>query len=65
MEKIVKIGTGVKQCNDGINRLEKEKQKEYFRTILGFKEYDIMNVTQKTTLGSIKNAFEGENIQTH
>ena len=24
-----------------------------------------MNVTEKTTLDSIKNAFEGENIQTH
>ena len=24
-----------------------------------------MNVTEKTTLNSIKNAFEGENIQTH
>ena len=65
MEKISKSRRGVKQCNDGVNRLEKEKQREHFRTISGFKEYDIMNVTEKTTLDSIKNIFEGENIQTH
>ena len=65
MEKIIKSCRGVKQCNDGVNRLEKEKQRENFRTILGFREYNIMNVTEKTTLDSIKNAFEGENIQTH
>ena len=45
--------------------MEKEKQKENFRTILSFKEHDIMKVTEKTALDSIKNAFEGENIQTH
>ena len=65
MEKIIKSCRGLKQCNDGVNRLEKEKQRETFRTILGFKEYDIMNVTEKIAPDSIKNAFEGENIQTH
>ena len=65
MEKIIKTCSGVKQCNDGVNRLEKEKQRENFRTILGFKEHDIMRVTEKATLDSIKNAFAGENIQTH
>ena len=65
MEKIIKSCRGVKQCNDGVNRLEKEKQRENFRTILGFKEHDIMKVTEKTTQDSGKNAFEGENIQTH
>ena len=65
MEKIIKSCRGLKQCNDGVNRLEKEKQRETFRTTLGFKEYDIMNLTEKIALDSIKNAFEGENIQTH
>ena len=41
MEKIIKRYRGVKQCNNGVNRLEKEKQRENFRTILGFKEHDI------------------------
>ena len=57
--KIIKSCRGVKHSNDGVNRLEKEKQRETFRTILNFKECDIMNVTEKTTLDSIKNAFEG------
>ena len=65
IEKMIKSCRGVKQCNDGVNRLEKEKQRENFRTVLGFKEHDIMKVAVKTTLDSIKNAFEGENIQTH
>ena len=65
MEKKIKSCRGVKQCNDGVNRLEKEKQREHFRTILGFKEHDIMKVTDKATLDPIKNAFMGENIQTH
>ena len=29
MEKIIKICRGVKQCNDGVNRLEKEKQRKF------------------------------------
>ena len=65
MEKIIKNCRGVKQCNDGVNRLEKEEQRENFRTILGFKEHGIMKVTEKTTLDSIERAFEGEHIQTH
>ena len=65
MEKLIKRCRGVKQYNDEVNRLEKEKQRENFRTILGFKEYEIINVTEKATLDSIKNTFEGENIQTH
>ena len=38
---------------------------ENFRSLLGFKEYDIMQVIEKTTLESLRDAFEGENIQTH
>ena len=41
MEKIIKNCRGVKQCNDGVNRLEKEGQRENFRTILGFKGHGI------------------------
>ena len=42
MEKIIKNCGVVKKCNDGINRMEKEKQRENFRALLGFKEHDIM-----------------------
>ena len=65
MKKVIKTCTGVKQCNDGVKRLEKEKQRENFRTILGFKKHDILKVTEKTILDLIKNAFQGENTQTH
>ena len=65
MEKIIKSCRQVRQCNDGVNKLQKEKQRENFKTTLGFKEHDIMKVTEKTTLDSIKNTFERENIQTH
>ena len=40
MEKMIKSCRRVKQCNDGVNRLEKGKQREHFRTILGFREHN-------------------------
>ena len=49
MEKVIKSCREVKQCNYGVNRLEKEKQRENFKTILGFKEHDIMKVTKKNS----------------
>ena len=64
MEKMIKSCR--RQCYDEVNRLEKEKQtNKNFKTILGFKEHDIMNVTEKATLDSLRDTFEGENIQTH
>ena len=30
MEKIINSCRGVKQCNDGVNRLEKEKQRQFY-----------------------------------
>ena len=35
MKKIIKNCRGVKRCNDGINRIEKEKQRENVRGTLG------------------------------
>ena len=60
MEKIIKNCRGVKRCNDGIIRMEKEKQRE----ILGFKERDIMLTEKQSVLKSVMDAFEGENMQT-
>ena len=45
--------------------MSKEEQRENFRSLLVFKEHDIMKATEKTTLESLRNTFEGENIQTH
>ena len=36
MEKIIKNCRGVKKCNDGVNRLDKEDQRRDFRVLLGF-----------------------------
>ena len=41
MEKIIKSCRGVKKCNDGVNRLDKEDQRQNFKVLLGFKENEI------------------------
>ena len=42
MEKIIKNCRGVKKCNDGVNRLGKEDQRQNIRIYLGFKEMKYM-----------------------
>ena len=42
IEKIIKNCRGVKSSNDGINRLDREKQRENFRQLLGFKKVVMM-----------------------
>ena len=64
MEKIIKNCRGVKKCNDGINRMEKEEQRKNSTAILGFKEHDIILTKEQLVLESIMDAFEGENMQT-
>ena len=46
MEKIIKNCRGVKQSNDGLKRLDKEKQRENFRELLGFKENQIFGTKE-------------------
>ena len=38
---------------------------QFFSKKLGFKSYDMINTKEQTILNSIKDTFEGENIQTH
>ena len=38
MEKVIKNCRGVKKSNDVLNKLDKEKTRENFRLLLGFKE---------------------------
>ena len=64
IERIIKSCSGVKKCNNGINRIEKEKQRENFRAALGFKEHDIMLTKEQAVSKSIMDAFEGDNMQT-
>ena len=42
MEKIIKNCRRVKKCNDGVNRLGKEDQRQNIRIYLGFKEMKYM-----------------------
>ena len=44
--------------------MKKEEQRENFRSLLGFKEHDIMKVIEKATLESLRDTFEGEDIRT-
>ena len=41
MEKRIKNCRGVKKCNDGVNRFDKENQRQNFKILLGFKENEI------------------------
>ena len=61
-KKIIKNCRGVKKCNDGINKMEKEEEKENFRILLGFKENDIMNREEYTVTLQIDQVFANEKI---
>ena len=63
MEKIIKDCRGVKKCNDGINRIKKEGQRENFRILLGFEENDIMNREEYTVISMIEQVFANEKIK--
>ena len=54
---------GVKNSNDGISRMEKEEQKDHFRTLIGFKENDIMNREVYTIASQIEQVFGNEKIK--
>ena len=64
MEKITRNCRGVKNCNDDINREEKEKQRDNFRILLGLRENDIFLTKEQSVLNSIMDTFEGGNMQT-
>ena len=64
IERIVKNCRGVKKCKDDTDRKEKEKQRENFRNLLGFKENDIYLTKEQSVLRTIMEVFEEENMQT-
>ena len=63
MEKIIKNCRGVKKCNDGINTMKKEEQKENFRIVLGFRGNDIMNREEYRVTSQIEQVFANEKIK--
>ena len=62
MEKIIKNCRGVKKCFDGANRIEKENQRENFRSVLGFKENDIFQRKEYSITLKVKKMFPNEII---
>ena len=56
-EKIIKNCRGVKSSNDGINRLDKEKQRENFRQLAGFKENEVFESKEYSIIKQIKKVF--------
>ena len=62
MEKIIKNYMGVKKCNDGINRTEKENQRDNLRIILGFKENEVYDPKEYSITKKIKKIFKNQII---
>ena len=62
MEKVIKNCRGVKKCNDGKNRNEKEKQRQNFKILLGFKENDIFLTKKQSVLDKITTVFARHEI---
>ena len=62
MEKIIKNCREVKKCNDGVNRLGKEDQRQNFRILLGFKENEIYETKEYSILKRIKKIFKKQAI---
>ena len=57
MEKIIKNCRGVKQSNDGLKRLDKEKQRENFRELLGFKKIKYLELKNIQLLNQKKSIY--------
>ena len=62
METIVKNCRGVKKCNDGVNRLDKEDQRQNFRIVLGFKENEIYKRKEYSIVKRTKKIFKNQII---
>ena len=62
-KKIIKNCRGVIKCNDGMNRMKDEEQRDTFRTLLGLKENDIMNKQGYTIISQIQQVFSDERIK--
>ena len=61
-EKIIKNCRGVKKTKDGPGRRDREKQRQNFRMLLGFKEHDIFLTKEQTVLNKLVETFSREEI---
>ena len=62
IEKVIKNCRGVKKSNDGVKRLDKEKQRENFRKFLGFKENEVFENKECSIVKQIKKVFKRQKI---
>ena len=64
MEKIIKNCRRVKRCDDGLNKLEKEKQRKTknFGILLGFKENEIYERKEYSIVKRIRKIFKSQII---
>ena len=58
MEEVIKNCRGVKQYNDDITRFDKEKQRNNFRQLLGFKENQTFETKEYSIVKQIKKVFK-------
>ena len=56
------MGKSIKQCNDKTSRLDKEKHRENFRQLLGFKENKIFETKEYSIVKQIKKVFKRQKI---
>ena len=61
-EKLMKNCRGVQRCKDGINKMEKENERQSFRALLEFKENDIYVSKEQSVLYKILKTFTTERI---
>ena len=62
MEKVIKNCRRVKKCNGGVNRLDKEDQRQNFRILLGFKENKINERKEYSIVKRMKEIFKKQTI---
>ena len=61
-EQVIKNCRVIKQCNDGVNRLDKENQRENFRELLGFNKNEVFESKEYPITKKIKKIFKNQKI---
>ena len=62
MEEVIKNCSSAKSSNDGIKRLDKEKQRQNFRQLLGFKENEVFESKEYSIVKKIKKIFKRQKM---
>ena len=62
MEKMIKNCRGVKKCNGNMKKIDKEKKRKYFWSLLGLKENDVFLAKEFSIIEKFKTIFSVEEI---